>query len=577
MKKILSIALIFVMLLSVAVAVNAAEVYTMVASDEINITVNGTKVTGSVNVLSTDRVRIEVSDESVIVVNAEGVYYPVNKTFRLTGDTDFSEASLNFLGLSMVDGAQVRVGQIELSEEGKLDATADSGLRFLATADYSDTVIADENVEFGIKITAEGSEEAVYIEAEKFQNTDNSVFSAAITRLNTNNYNRRYTACAYALVPLMNGTTAEFTTDGITRSIYQVSVGILKNSSAEFNDDLPYTIDDAVKEVLGAYINQTGIRLTYSNDGTMSARETGNGAYTGDLFFDVSSRLNENGSTFVTVTPYGETEGFFNPVTIASWWQEYIRINNNNSVATKYISDAKLENGVVTFTFTLPDNVDYTFNQEDNVTIVSEVTKDYIKGFKAGAEVTYPLAETITVLGLAESMKEVVPGSVILEGYNKDGNVAAVELLASLGIPVNPDGFEADFGVYDASDGSSKYKNIVTEMYSKSGSKITAHNLPDTTKTTYKFESSNSMCYRVGIAMSSGTPQITVTGNKISTYPSIFEGTSTYHNYLYFRYDSETEKVKECVFYCVPKDLDFSGDGEYSDIFSLDDYVVIIK
>ena len=170
-----------------------------------------------------------------------------------------------------------------------------------------------------------------------------------------------------------------------------------------------------------------------------------------------------------------------------------------------------------------------------------------------------------------------MPGCVILTAENQAGDVAAIELLASLGLPINPAAYEADFGVYDASDGSSKYKNVVTEMYSKSGSKVTCHNLPDTTKTTYKFESSSSMCYRVGIAMNGEKPVITATGSKISTYPSIFESTAEYHNYLYLRYNSETGKVKECVFYCVPKELDFTGGGEYSDIFSLDDYVVIIK
>ena len=106
-----------------------------------------------------------------------------------------------------------------------------------------------------------------------------------------------------------------------------------------------------------------------------------------------------------------------------------------------------------------------------------------VKGFKAGEEVTYPLSETITVMGLAETMNDVVPGSVVMVGYNSQGKVTAVELLASIGMPVNPEILEDSYGVYDASDGSTKYKNVVTEMYSKSGSKITAQNLPDTTKT----------------------------------------------------------------------------------------------
>ncbi|MBQ8541190.1 MAG: hypothetical protein IJ435_06920 [Clostridia bacterium] len=576
MKKFLSLILVVAMSFFLAIIADAEDTYQLTVPDRLSIMVNNAAVTGTVTVTGSDKIKIVDEDEHVIV-SANGKYYDVNTVFYLSEDADFTDAALLALGLDMVEGAQVRVGQVELSNDGRIDATADSGLRFIATADYSDTVIADESIEFGIKVVAEGNDNPVYVKAEKFQNDERSVFSAAITNLSESNYNRKYTACAYVLIPMHDGTEKEVVTASVTRSIYQVSVGILKNSSAEAESDLPYTIDDAVKSVLGAYINQTGIRLTYTADGSMSARTTGKGAYTGDLFFAVTSSVNEDGSTHVVITPYGATESFYNKVEIASWWKEYVRINNNNTVAAQYISDAKIENGVLSFTFTLPDTVEYTFDQEDNVTIVKSIENGYITGIKAGEEVTYSLADAVTVMGLAESMEDIVPGCVIMVGYNKNEDVAAIELLASLGLPINPESFEADFGVYDASDGSTKYKNVVTEMYSKSGSKITAQNLPDTTKTAYRFESSSSMCYRVGIAMSGDTPVITATGSKITTYPSIFENTSKYHNYLYFRYNSETERVKECVFYCVPKDLDFSGDGEYSDIFSLDDYVVIIE
>lgn len=577
MKKIISLMLVVTIVLSLAIGVNAEDTYLVSVDEDITVLVNGEKITQNTEVSASDKIKLTVEDESIVAINIGGVYYPLGKTFKANADIDLTSAIFCTLGLNMVDGAQVRVGDVELSEEGKLDSTADSGLRFLATADYADTVIADANVEFGIKVTAEGSDTPVYIKADKFQDDKNTVFTAAITNLSESNYNRKYAACAYALVPLHDGTYLELTTATVVRSIYQVSVGILKNSSAELENSLPYTIDDAVREVLAAYVNQTGIRLSYSADGTISARTSGKGAYTGDLYFKVTSAVNGDGGTSVTITPMGDSDGFFNPVEIPTWWQDYIRINNNNSVAVNYISNAKLENGSLSFTFKLPSTVDYTFNQEDNVTIVKQVTADTITGIKGGEDVTYSLADTITIMGLAKSMDDIVPGCVIMVGTNSDGDVAAIELLASLGFPINPTLYESSFGIYTAADGSSKYQNIVTEMFSKSGTKITCHNLPDTTKTVYRFETTSSMCYRVGIAVDNGTPVITAKGNKISTYPSIFENTSLYHNYVYFRYNTESGKVKECVFYCVPKDLDFTGDGEYSEIFSLDDYRIIIQ
>ncbi len=235
---------------------------------------------------------------------------------------------------------------------------------------------------------------------------------------------------------------------------------------------------------------------------------------------------------------------------------------------------------------------DYSFNQEDDVMIVSAISETEIKGFKAGVETTYALTDEVAVVGLSDKFEDVVPGSVVLIGTNKLGDCAAIELLASMGIPVDPDNFESDYGIYNPSDGSTRYKNILTEMFSKSGSKVTTYNLPDTTKTTYYFESNNVQCYRVGIAMDGETPIITYTSSAVSS-SDLFENTSQYHHYLYLRFDAEQTKtvtvkvdgentkqdvnvVTQCVFYCVPKDFNpGKGDGEYSDIFSLGPIVII--
>lgn len=567
MRRILAVLISMVILLGMVNVANAAASCTITPGSGLTVYVNGEVVSGNKTVSDTDSVKITAESDDVILVSVDGVYYPLDKYFKLKGDLDLTGAETFTLGLDMIDGAQVRVGEVELTEDGKLQSAADSGLRFLASCNYTDTILNDGQVEFGIKITAEDSEEAAYIKAEKFQDDANSIFTAVVANLAESNYNRKYTASAYALVPLFDGTTAEFTKGSVTRSIYQVSVGILKNSSAEFDGDLPYTIDSAVKEVLAAYVNQSGIRLNYAKNGTMSARLSGKGAYTGDLYFNVESSLNSDMSTSVTITPLGEEDGFFNSVAIPTWWMDYIRVNNNNSVAKTYISDAKLENGVLSFKFTLPDTVSYTFNQEDKVTVVSEVTKTYIKGFKDGAEVTYNLAETVTIMGLAKNMEDVVPGSVIMVGTNGENKVSAVELLASIGIPVDKDKFEASFGVYNPGDGSSKYKNVVTLMTGKSGTKLTCQGV------TYQLEST-AMGRRVGLALNDGEYVASVE-NIQAKKTNFFRSTAEYNNYVYMRYNTETGKVTECVLYGIPKNFDFSGDGEYSEIFSVDNYIVI--
>ena len=166
----------------------------------------------------------------------------------------------------------------------------------------------------------------------------------------------------------------------------------------------------------------------------------------------------------------------------------------------------------------------YTFNQEDDVMIVSAISDTEIKGFKAGVETTYALTDEVTVVGLSDKFEDVVPGSVVLIGTNSAGNCAAIELLASIGIPVNPDNFTGSIGAYTASDGSTKYQNFVNEMYSKSGSKINIFQLDEegnkiydekdnALTVQYSFSSGNVLCYRVGIAMPGDTPMITLSSS----------------------------------------------------------------
>ncbi len=220
----------------------------------------------------------------------------------------------------------------------------------------------------------------------------------------------------------------------------------------------------------------------------------------------------------------------------------------------------------------------YSFNQDDAVMIVSSISDTEITGFKAGVETTYSFTDEVTVLGLGASIDEVVPGSVVLIGTNALGKCAAIELLATVGIPVDLDVFKANYGVYSPSDGSDRYLNVVDVMFGKGSNVVT---LREKYGAKYCFESVNTICYRVGIAMDGDTPVITYKSDKV--YPTtLFENTASYNNLLYLRVDKEKSNanydglVTQCVIYCIPKNFNpGAGDGEYSDIFSAKPVVII--
>ncbi len=319
------------------------------ADDKGTIVVSNIKVTATPVELCTvtvDGVEKQVikgrsyknATEGVVVIDEAGaIYVPVDGVITVPVYSDMV-LTTKAIGLAMVSGAQVRVGATELAEGEKLDALADSGLRFLATADYNDTLLVDAD-EFGIKITAEGSSNVAYVKAETFQNDDNSVFSAAITNLAESNYNRKYTATAYVKIG-----NVEVTTGSVTRSIYQVSAGLMQGNGTAENGDA-YTIDGVVKNILNAYVNQTGIRLSYDAETGITVEE---GKYTGAVFFTVESESDGDDGFNVTITP---DASWGTPAEIAQWWTDYVRFNNNNSVAKGYISNAAFADGTLTFNF----------------------------------------------------------------------------------------------------------------------------------------------------------------------------------------------------------------------------------
>ena len=267
------------------------------------------------------------------------------------------------LGADMVDGAQVRIGG-GVTETGEVNEG--SGLRFVTVVDTNDTLasyaIGDDTMKMGVKVVAEGSDEAVYIPAEKWQ-SDACVFTTALTNLAVSNYNRRFTAMPYIRCTNADGEDAEFTNASVTRSIYQVAAGLLMKgydtegdsngveTDGKYEDDMGGETDYSempkiLVDVLNAYVNQTGVRLTLSDSSetaTLTAR-TGDskGAYTGEAFFEVGNTTYADGKYTVTLKALGES------VINVELFNKYVRINNNNTKVARNV-EVK-DNGDKTYT-----------------------------------------------------------------------------------------------------------------------------------------------------------------------------------------------------------------------------------
>ena len=324
----------------------------------------------------------EIIDVDVVTVSLDGAEKKTNGTVNLGNadgtlpenvmgyyvtrgdDTSFVAAgALNVeegdeivtadVNVSMVTGAQVRYGG-GLDENGKV--SSGNGLRFIAQVDRS--YIGDEVTGYGMLISAEESEKTIDIPAVKWQDGDSqTIFTAAITDLAVNNYNRKFTAKPYVNVRYADGTEAKvYATEAVTRSIYQVASGLLKNADSDVVDggDADYSAaDTGLYKVLNAYVNMVGIRLEMTRE-NVSARTEGAGAYSGDVFFDVASVKKSEGVYEITVTPLAT---FANKVTIMGYWNEFIRINNNHTIVAECISDSVINaDGSVTFTFKVPAN-----------------------------------------------------------------------------------------------------------------------------------------------------------------------------------------------------------------------------
>ncbi len=309
------------------------------------------------------------TDGSIVLgtENGDGTYSLPENVVGYYIDEDFVDAgkyavvggevinTVDF-NVTMVNGAQVRFGG-GLDENGKI--STGNGLRFLATVDRS----AFDADGYGMKITAEGSDNETIVNAEKWQN-DGVTFTVAITDMAESNYIRKFTATPFVKVKYTDGSEKTiYGTQTVTRSIYQVAAGLLKDET-----QTAYGLSD----VLNAYANQTGIRLVVK-DGELKANTsyTAKGAYElteDELHFAVSdAAYDEAGNKYsVILTAQGNAE----IITDNDFWYEYIRINNNNSLVRDKVTVERVEGNekAVKVTFAADGLIERPSDANDNKT-----------------------------------------------------------------------------------------------------------------------------------------------------------------------------------------------------------------
>ncbi len=267
------------------------------------------------------------------------------------------------LGITLLGGAQIRIGD-GVTDENKVGEG--SGIRFVALVDKNDTIAAalhgqtdgDGNAYYGVAIWADKYDESVtplYIPANKFQDADESVFTAAITNIAPSNYNRVFVAKPYAYY---NG--GYIYGNEVSRTPYQVASGILleKGVEAETDGMEETTMTAALISILNAYANETGARITLrfrDNAFILAEAEYNSGESVeekkAEAFFTVGGENIEKDGNIIgyRITLTGKSEN----VKFYDYWMETIRINNNNSIAIGFVDvkNAKIEGNTLTFDF----------------------------------------------------------------------------------------------------------------------------------------------------------------------------------------------------------------------------------
>ncbi len=217
-----------------------------------------------------------------------------------------------------------------------------------------------------MKLTAEGSTMETIVAAEKWQ--DDTTFTVALTDMAESNYIRKFTATPYVVVKYDDGTEKTiYGTDTVTRSIYNISAGLLTNDE-EYADDLI--------AVLNAYVNQTGIRLVI---GEIGGEIKAHSAKYGDtLHFAVSDAAYDSAGNAYSVIL--TAQGNAKIITDNDFWYEYIRINNNNSLIRDKVTVERVEGTVdaVKVVFYADGLIERPADKNDNTT--TDPAEDYFDG-----------------------------------------------------------------------------------------------------------------------------------------------------------------------------------------------------
>lgn len=230
--------------------------------------------------------------------------------------------------------------------------------------------------------------------------------------------------------------------------------------------------------------------------------------------------------------------------------------------------------------FDCSDN--YIFDHTMNVVIVSSVSEKEIKGIQNGAEVSFPLAEDVEVIGYASALSEIQAGDIILPALNKAGICGKIDVMMTVSMKSNGNmdykSITEKFGTHNPADGSAKELNVVAQYVTGSLSQENAAiKVKDGTKNVeYRFESAQSPYSRLIVATVDKARKPVVKFSTISGERLFLDDEKRkdfYYNYLFMRVDAETGLVKEAVLICPKTTLgEFAAGGDgWSGLYSLEE------